>query len=34
VHELAGARDAAEVWGDFTDDVTRWRRLARLPLQG
>ena len=26
--------DAAEVWGDFTDDVTRWRRLARVPLEG
>jgi len=26
--------DAAEVWGDFTDDVTRWRRLARVRLEG
>jgi 2'-5' RNA ligase len=26
--------DAVEVWGDFTDDVTRWRRLARMPLEG
>jgi 2'-5' RNA ligase len=26
--------DAAEVWGDFRDDVTRWRRVARVPLEG
>jgi 2'-5' RNA ligase len=26
--------DAAEVWADFTDDVTRWRRVARVPLAG
>ena len=26
--------DAAEVWGDFTDDVTRWRRMVRVPLEG
>ena len=26
--------DAAEVWADFTDDVTRWRRVARVPLEG
>jgi 2'-5' RNA ligase len=26
--------DAAEIWGDFTDDVTRWRRVARVPLEG
>ena len=24
--------DAAEIWGDFRDEVTRWRRLARVPL--
>ena len=26
--------DAAEVWGDFRDDVTRWRRVARVVLTG
>jgi 2'-5' RNA ligase len=26
--------DAAEVWADFTDDVTRWRRVAQVPLAG
>jgi len=26
--------DAAEVWGDFRDEVTRWRRVARVPLAG
>jgi 2'-5' RNA ligase len=26
--------DAAEVWGDFREDVGRWRRLARVPLGG
>ena len=26
--------DAAEVWGDFREDVGRWRRLARVPLAG
>ena len=26
--------DAAEIWADFTDDVTRWRRVARVPLEG
>jgi 2'-5' RNA ligase len=26
--------DAAEVWGDFRDAVTRWRRVARVPLTG
>lgn len=26
--------DAAEVWGDFRDEVTRWRRVARVPLTG
>ena len=26
--------DAAEVWGDFRDDVTRWRRVARVVLKG
>ena len=24
--------DAAEIWADFRDDVTRWRRVARVPL--
>jgi 2'-5' RNA ligase len=24
--------DAAEIWGDFRDEVTRWRRVARVPL--
>lgn len=24
--------DAIEVWGDFRDEVGRWRRLARVPL--
>jgi len=26
--------DAAEVWADFRDDVTRWRRVARAELTG
>jgi 2'-5' RNA ligase len=26
--------DAAEIWADFTDDVTRWRRVARVLLEG
>ena len=26
--------DAAEIWADFRDDVTRWRRVARVPLEG
>jgi len=26
--------DAAEVWADFRDDVTRWRRVARVVLTG
>jgi 2'-5' RNA ligase len=26
--------DAAEVWVDFRDEVTRWRRVARVPLAG
>jgi 2'-5' RNA ligase len=26
--------DAAEIWADFTDEVTRWRRVARVPLEG
>jgi len=26
--------DAAEVWADFRDDVTRWRRVARVDLTG
>ena len=26
--------DAAEVWADFRDEVTRWRRVARVPLTG
>ena len=26
--------DAAEVWADFRDDVTRWRRVARVDLGG
>ena len=26
--------DAAEVWADFRDEVTRWRRVARVPLAG
>ena len=26
--------DAAEVWADFRDDVTRWRRVARVDLAG
>jgi 2'-5' RNA ligase len=26
--------DAAEVWGDFRDEVSRWRRVARVPLGG
>ena len=26
--------DAAEVWADFRDDVTRWRRVARVDLVG
>ena len=24
--------DAAEIWADFRDDVTRWRRVAQVPL--
>jgi 2'-5' RNA ligase len=26
--------DAAEIWGDFRDEVTRWRRVVRVPLAG
>jgi 2'-5' RNA ligase len=26
--------DAAEIWGDFRDEVTRWRRFARVVLTG
>ena len=26
--------DAAEIWADFREDVTRWRRVARVPLGG
>jgi 2'-5' RNA ligase len=26
--------DAAEIWADFREDVTRWRRVARVPLDG
>ena len=26
--------DAAEVWADFRDEVTRWRRVARVDLPG
>jgi 2'-5' RNA ligase len=26
--------DAAEIWGDFRDEVTQWRRVARVPLAG
>jgi 2'-5' RNA ligase len=26
--------DAAEVWADFRDEVTRWRRVARVVLTG
>jgi hypothetical protein len=26
--------DAAEIWGDFRDEVTRWHRVARVPLAG
>ena len=26
--------DAAEIWGDFRDEVTRWRRVTRVPLAG
>ena len=26
--------DAAEIWADFRDDVTHWRRVARVPLEG
>ena len=26
--------DGAEIWGDFRDEVTRWRRVARVPLAG
>ena len=26
--------DAAEIWADFRDEVTRWRRVARVPLEG
>ena len=25
--------DAAEIWADFREDVTRWRRVARVPLE-
>lgn len=26
--------EAAEIWADFREDVTRWRRVARVPLGG
>jgi 2'-5' RNA ligase len=26
--------DAAEIWGDFRDEVTRWRRVARVVFAG
>jgi 2'-5' RNA ligase len=26
--------DAAEIWADFREDVTCWRRVARVPLEG
>jgi 2'-5' RNA ligase len=26
--------DAAEIWGDFRDEVTRWRRVARAVFAG
>jgi 2'-5' RNA ligase len=26
--------DAAEIWADFRDEVTRWRRVARVGLAG
>ena len=26
--------DAAEIWADFRDEVTRWRRVARVVLTG
>jgi 2'-5' RNA ligase len=26
--------DAAEIWGDFRDEVTRWRRVARVVFTG
>jgi 2'-5' RNA ligase len=26
--------DAAEIWADYRDEVTRWRRVARVPLEG
>jgi 2'-5' RNA ligase len=26
--------DAAEIWGDFRDEVTRWHRVVRVPLAG
>jgi 2'-5' RNA ligase superfamily len=26
--------DAAEIWGDFRDEVTRWRRVARVVFSG
>jgi len=26
--------DAAEIWADFRQDVTSWRRVARVPLEG
>ena len=26
--------DAAEIWGDFRDEVTHWHRVARVPLAG
>ncbi len=26
--------DAAEIWADYRDEVTCWRRVARVPLEG
>jgi len=26
--------DAAEIWGDFREEVTQWHRVARVPLAG
>jgi 2'-5' RNA ligase len=26
--------DAAEIWGDFRDEVTQWHRVVRVPLAG
>jgi len=26
--------DAAEIWGDFRDEVTQWHRVARVLLAG